>query len=330
MKQSEDLISIIVPVYNVEKYLRKCIDSIVNQTYKNLEIILVDDGSTDDSGKICDEFAEKDGRIKVIHKENGGLSSARNAGLEIAAGKYLGFVDSDDYIAQDMYESMYAAINEFDADIACCGRYDVYDDKPMKKSFVMDRPIEMKSIDAIGRVLMWDGMDSSACDKLYKSYIFEEIRYPIGKINEDIAIAFNILEKAGKIIHIGLPKYYYAHRENSITTMNLSKKTMDLFKISCTINEELSLKYPQINKKIKYFFLHNILYLYLRILDTNLEKEFYGEYCELRRILYRSTWTYLSNKFTLREKIKFICVIYFPDLYSFIRRKKRRSSLWNN
>ena len=87
MKQSEDLISIIVPVYNVEKYLRKCIDSIVNQTYKNLEIILVDDGSTDDSGKICDEFAEKDGRIKVIHKENGGLSSARNSGLEIAAGK---------------------------------------------------------------------------------------------------------------------------------------------------------------------------------------------------------------------------------------------------
>ena len=111
------LISVIVPVYNVEKYLRKCVDSIVNQTYKNLEIILVDDGSPDNCGKICDEFAEMDNRVMVIHKENGGLSSARNAGLDIATGEYITFVDSDDYIENDTYEKVVVAINKFDSDL---------------------------------------------------------------------------------------------------------------------------------------------------------------------------------------------------------------------
>ena len=113
----EELISIIVPVYNVEKYLEKCVDSIINQTYKNIEIILVDDGSKDNSGKICDIIKEKDERIKVIHKQNGGLSDARNAGLKIAKGTYIGFVDSDDYIAEDMYQTLYSLSKEKNADI---------------------------------------------------------------------------------------------------------------------------------------------------------------------------------------------------------------------
>lgn len=115
----DDLISVIVPVYNVEKYLHKCINSILNQTYKNLEIILIDDGSTDNSGKICDEYALKDNRIKVIHKENGGLSSARNAGLDICSGDYIGFVDSDDYIAEDMYEYLYVNLKKIMRMLLC-------------------------------------------------------------------------------------------------------------------------------------------------------------------------------------------------------------------
>ncbi|NST07596.1 glycosyltransferase, partial [Enterococcus faecalis] len=120
-------ISIIVPVYNVEKYLEKCVRSILAQTFTDFELILVDDGSPDSSGAMCDQFAEQDQRVKVIHKENGGLSDARNAGIEIATGEYLGFVDSDDYIADDMYELLYTNIVKEDADLSICGIYDVYE-----------------------------------------------------------------------------------------------------------------------------------------------------------------------------------------------------------
>ncbi|HEL7541574.1 TPA: glycosyltransferase, partial [Enterococcus faecalis] len=127
-------ISIIVPVYNVEKYLEKCVRSILAQTFTDFELILVDDGSPDSSGAMCDQFAEQDERVKVIHKENGGLSDARNAGIEIATGEYLGFVDSDDYIADDMYELLYTNIVKEDADLSICGIYDVYEGKePVEK-----------------------------------------------------------------------------------------------------------------------------------------------------------------------------------------------------
>ena len=127
-------ISIIVPVYNVEKYLEKCVRSILAQTFTDFELILVDDGSPDSSGAMCDQFAEQDQRVKVIHKENGGLSDARNAGIEIATGEYLGFVDSDDYIADDMYELLYTNIVK-DADLSICGIYDVYEERANCKKF---------------------------------------------------------------------------------------------------------------------------------------------------------------------------------------------------
>jgi glycosyltransferase involved in cell wall biosynthesis len=128
-------ISIIVPVYDVEKYLKKCVDSILNQTFKDFELILVDDGSPDNSGAICDQYAEKDSRVRVIHKENGGLSDARNAGIEVARGKYLGFVDSDDFVNEDMYKQLYTSIIENNADLSICGIFDLYEGKtPIKKT----------------------------------------------------------------------------------------------------------------------------------------------------------------------------------------------------
>ena len=124
-----DLISIIIPVYNVEQYLSRCIDSVINQTYKNLEIILIDDGSTDDSGEICDEYALKDNRIKVMHKQNGGVSSARNEGLDISKGNYIGFIDSDDFIEKDMYEFLYDLLTKNNCDISCCNKFIFKDNK---------------------------------------------------------------------------------------------------------------------------------------------------------------------------------------------------------
>ncbi|EGP5489252.1 glycosyltransferase, partial [Enterococcus faecium] len=143
-------ISIIVPVYKVEPYLRKCVDSILAQTFTDFEVILVDDGSPDNSGKICDEYASKDSRVRVIHKKNGGLSSARNAGIDVARGKYLGFVDSDDYIEKDMYELLYDNIVKEQADLSICGIYDIYAGKKVKilpeEYKVLDKVSAMKIV----------------------------------------------------------------------------------------------------------------------------------------------------------------------------------------
>ena len=167
MEQSA-LISVIVPVYNVEPYLPRCIDSILAQTYSNLEVILVDDGAKDASGAICDDYAGKESRIKVIHKENGGLSSARNAGIDIARGEYLAFVDSDDWIEPDAYEYMLEQMLQSGAKLACAGRYDVNGETGEKKiGLCPTKNVCIPAEEMVGRIFVWDNCDSSACDKLY-------------------------------------------------------------------------------------------------------------------------------------------------------------------
>ncbi len=160
------IISVIVPVYNVEEYIHRCIDSILAQTFKEFELILVDDGSPDQSGKICDEYALIDSRIKVIHKKNGGLSDARNAGLEVAQGEYIGFVDSDDFIESDMYEKLLEACKENSSQIAMCGRYNVLGEE-LHPLFSFEGHMIWESREAIGNLLTWNNIDSSACDKLF-------------------------------------------------------------------------------------------------------------------------------------------------------------------
>lgn len=218
-------ISIIVPVYNVEKYLNKCVDSILNQTFKEFELILVDDGSPDNSGAICDQYAEKDSRVRVIHKENGGLSSARNAGIEVAEGKYIGFIDSDDYIAEDMYELLYNNIIKENADLSVCGIYDVYEGKQV----VEKKRIRATATAMEAMVLIFEGNNISvhAVNKLYKREIFEAIRYPLGKYHEDSFVIVDILDKCKTVVIDSVQKYYYVHRAESINTEEFSTKQFD-------------------------------------------------------------------------------------------------------
>lgn len=210
------LVSIIIPIYNVEKYLRECIDSVLKQTYNNLQIILVDDGSPDNCGSICDEYAEKDDRITVIHKENGGLSSARNEGIKIARGQYIGFVDSDDFIDENMYSNLMHNININNADIAICGRVYVYGDKNVircKKNIYL----KMNSEEAINKMNTFGYYDVASWDKIYKRELFEGIEFPIGKLSEDWFTTYKLLDKAETIIYDSTPMYYYRQREKSIT-----------------------------------------------------------------------------------------------------------------
>ncbi|OTO76646.1 glycosyltransferase family 2 protein [Enterococcus sp. 12E11_DIV0728] len=218
-------ISIIVPVYNVEKYLNKCVDSILNQTFKDFELILVDDGSPDNSGAICDQYAKKDSRVKVIHKLNGGLSDARNAGIDVANGKYLGFIDSDDYIAKDMFELLYTNIVKEDANLSICGIYHVYEGKePEKKA---EKYMVLNQDEATVLIFHGNQISDHAVNKLYSRSIFSELRYPLGKYHEDSFTIVGILDQCERIVVDTKQRYYYYHRDDSITSQTFSKKHLE-------------------------------------------------------------------------------------------------------
>lgn len=260
------LISVIIPVYNVEAYLPKCIDSVLAQTYENLEIILVEDGTKDSSGIICDQYAGKDSRIRVIHKENGGLSSARNAGMEIARGEYFGFVDSDDWIEPETYECLMALAQKYDADLVCGGRYDVDGATGERTVGLCPKAEEcISSMEMLGRVFTWDHCDSAAVDKLYKRHMFDEIRYPLGMYSEDIAIFYKLMEKANRVALCPKPLYNYLHRANSITTSKLSEKTFHYPNHTEVIYPYICQHHPEIRPQARFLRVRGIAYAMMSI-----------------------------------------------------------------
>lgn len=211
-------ISIIVPVYNIEEYLPRCIESILNQTYTNFQLILVNDGSKDSSGTICDEYAIKDERVVVFHKENGGSSSARNVGIEAATGEYLGFVDSDDYIEPDMYEKMIAAMDETGCNIVQVAR-DEIDENGNKLANICEMPesvVEYCSEDFLKDLLLHIG-DCSFCTKLLKRDLFFEHKFPEGALNEDFHLLVNLLKQGERIVSLPYCGYHVFYRIGSNT-----------------------------------------------------------------------------------------------------------------
>ena len=229
------MISIIVPVYNTEKYLKRCINSIINQTYKNIELILVDDGSLDNSGKICDEYAKKDNRIKVIHKTNGGMSSARNCGLDIATGNYIAFVDSDDYIALNMLETMRLYIVDNEVDMAVCGFTRLTENKILSEQgknvisgvYSAENLFESETahIDGVkDRVSLYT---ESLWNKLYKKKIFHDLRLKVGKNHEDFYIMHHIISRCKKVYLSNDVFYFYWYNTNSVSAVKYNITRLD-------------------------------------------------------------------------------------------------------
>ena len=208
----KERISVIVPVYNVEHYLENCIKSICGQTYWQLEIILSDDGSTDHSGVICDHFATLDSRIRVIHKMNGGLSDARNAGIEVASGSYYMFVDSDDFIAPDTIEKLYLAATEHDCEIAVCNIVRTFDDGTTEPFY---HPVDKLTVWA-GQQRFETLKQPSACNKLFRAELFKDVRFPKGKFYEDTFVYHVLAYKARQIVLTGHDGYFYLSRKDSI------------------------------------------------------------------------------------------------------------------
>lgn len=229
-KKKNPLVSVIIPVYNVEKYLDKCVQSVVDQTYKDLEIILVDDGSPDNSPQLCDDWAEKDDRIVVIHKKNGGLSDARNHGLDVSTGEYIAFVDSDDYIERNMIETLVYLVLKDYSDLSMCS-YKLVDEEGKEinaKNCVVSETVQKKEFYKRLTEPGW-GYYVIACAKLYKKSLFNNIKFPVGKINEDSFIMHWIIYECEKISVVDDKLYNYVQRADSIMHKGYTIKNLDDF-----------------------------------------------------------------------------------------------------
>lgn len=244
IKNNNPKVSIIVPVYNVESFLNECVQSIFAQTYKNIEIVLVDDGATDNSGKMCDEYSLKDDRIVVIHKENGGLSSARNAGIEKATGDYLIFVDSDDVISPSMVETMVSKALEYDTDIVSSL---ITEDKNLLETGNR-ADVKIFTVHEGLRCIFSDRIVvTSSSGKMYARNLWDSIRFPTGRIFEDYATIYKvIIASKGKIVSFADYNYYYRTNPNSITKTAFNHKRMQFYEVNDSVVSDVKELYPDL------------------------------------------------------------------------------------
>ena len=248
-------ISVIIPVYNVEKYLSACMESIIHQTYKNLEIILVNDGSTDSCPQICEEYAAKDNRIKVIHKKNEGSAEARNEGLKLVTGDFVGFVDSDDFLSKDFYKTLIYLLEKNNADIVECGFYEFnntnkIENNPVTKNLleeIFDTENAMKAImEGPLSVVIWN--------KLYKKELLQDINFPTGKYIDDVFWTYKVFGNAKKIVKIKEKLYFYRQQAGSIMRSKFSLRRLDALQGHEEKIEYMKKKFPRLeNLAIKVF-----------------------------------------------------------------------------
>ena len=254
------LISVVIPVYKVEAYLDRCVQSIVDQTYRNLEIILVDDGSPDNCGAMCDAWAEKDNRIKVIHKENGGLSDARNAGMTIATGNYIGFIDSDDYIAPQMYQLLYGRMLQDGSDIAACGVEMVFEDNTPSRPLTSPGDFTLDHVSAMEAVVLESVLKQPVWNKLYKTDLVRDLLFPVGKYHEDVFWTWQAVAQAKSVSVLDAPCYFYVQRSGSIMAERYSLRRLDAIEAKQQRLQFLEKAYPQLTEAARRDLLFSCIY----------------------------------------------------------------------
>lgn len=316
--KEKTLISVVVPIYNVEKYLERCIDSIINQTYKNLEILLINDGSKDSSYEICKNVEKKDKRIKVYSKENGGLSDARNYGLERAKGEYICFIDSDDYINPKMIEKLYEQIKEKNSDIAIV-HYNIVNDGEENNQEITDLKEDTyvyNSESAIRQLFYEDYYRDFAWNKLYKKSLFKNIRYPFGKLMEDLGTTYLLFDNSEKISYSKLPLYYYVQREGSILNKKNLKLEIDKTELGIKRYEYILNKYPYMEENK--IFTYNLLVQNYHLIYNN------QELVKKAKAILKKWNISIFSKLNLKNKIKYMMISINEKLYVKRRNSERK------
>lgn len=312
-----NMISVVVPVFNVEKFLKRCVDSIIGQNFKDIEIILVDDGSTDKSGKICDEYEKEDERIRIIHKENGGLSSARNAGMEIAKGDYLFFIDSDDWLSdENVLSDLFDEIKNNNSDFS----YGLFNNA--NDTVVSERKFNMRYYKDDRLFLLSNSHFFSAWNKLYKMELRKYLHFEVGRINEDLDILPYLISNCNNISFIRRPTYNYYQNPNSITRRKFSDKRFDMF---LSVNNAYKTFFGN-EKETKIFYENlfgfQLFSLFIEIVKNtkgNERKNYVIKYItELRkysysRFFYYSFCCFVKNESFIKKakKIPLLFVLYF-------------------
>lgn len=262
-----DLISVIIPVYNVAPYIDRCIKSVLRQTYTNIEILLIDDGSTDGSGQICEQYQKIDERIQVYHKKNGGLSDARNYGIDRATGRYITFIDSDDYITDDCIQYLFSLLQHWDkAQISICDILETENNYVSDSNLNSDGKIyELNTEEAIRMLCYQKEFTASAYAKLYRKECFDKIRYPFEMLYEDIAIISELFYKAGYIVYGKEKKYCYFQRNTGIVRKKFTKKKMDYITNSKRLLDYVEKNFPGLTVAAESRFLWSNLHIYCQI-----------------------------------------------------------------
>ncbi len=308
-------ISVIVPIYNVENYMSRCVDSILNQTYSNLEVILIDDESPDNCPSICEEYKQRDNRVKVIHQKNKGLSGARNAGIDIALGKYLAFVDSDDYLAVDFIESLYQAITATNSDVAMC-KYEYVKGDVMTQCHKTGECTVYSGIEMIENMYSPDGaFFVVAWNKLYKRKLFEQIRYPQGRIHEDEATTHQLYYEAQRAVFVNRYLYGYYVGGESITRKKFNRNRLDWAwsveqRLSFLEDKGLSNIMPTAIRA----YADGVIDLYFQCKEglKNSQKEQKELKIKIKKAI---RYVKRYGDFPLRTKVGYILFLFMPSLY---------------
>lgn len=327
--KKQPLISIIIPIYNIMDCLEKCVDSCINQTYQNIEILMVNDGSTDGTGELCDKLKEKDDRIRVFHKKNGGSSSARNLGIEQAKGEYLGFVDSDDFISPTMYEELVNAVLEYEVPIAQVSR-DEIDDKGNKLPDVCippDKAFLCTSDEFMKELLMHRG-DCSFCTKLIKKDLFIDKRFPVGKLNEDFYLLLQMLKEVKGIYILPGQLYHVFYRIGSNTRKKdkneFSRVFMDIVENADVAQEIVDRHYPNLKEVcIRFGLFQRLDYmLHIPVRQMNSDNQFY---CRVKKYLKSHLGHTLRNPYlTKKNKIYLVLLTVAPKMVRVLHQKVKK------
>lgn len=310
----EPLVSVIVPVYNIEKYIERCIDSITHQTYQNLKIILVDDGSTDASGRICDEYAANDSRIKVIHKANGGLSDSRNIAIDCAEGEWITLVDGDDFLADTAIESMYRAASMSGAQMVCCLYKLAYEGQKtnFSEGYAESKISVYSQEEALEKMLRQSEFNNSAWAKLYKTELFSGIRYPKGELYEDLGTTYKLFCAAEKVALVRIEGYGYFVRLGSIQQSNFSKEKMAELRFVKEQKKYLDERFPKLESATTDRLVSSCFHILFSIIG---QQEFEIDRKEVEKIIRENRRKLLLSKKT-SKKTRYGCLLSYLGFHT--------------